>query len=153
MTKLTDILEEVIDETKKTELVSAFPGSGKSHYFKNTSKKVLDSDSSTFDKSDFPANYIRHIKEKMGTVDTILISSHEEVRDALVEADLYFTLIYPDISLKEEYINRYKERGNDDDFVKLLETNWDTWLKDIKNQKNCKHIVLKSGEFLSDVIN
>lgn len=139
-------------EGKNTKLVSAFPGTGKSYYFKNTSKEVLDSDSSTFDKSDFPANYIRHIKENMGKVDIILISSHEEVRDALVEAGLDFTLIYPDKSLKDEYIERYKERGNEEGFIKLLDTNWDAWLDDVKTQKGAKHIVLKSGEYLSDVM-
>jgi len=139
-------------EKKDTQLVSAFPGTGKSYYFKNTSKEVLDSDSSTFDKSEFPENYISHIKKNMGKVDVILISSHEEVRDALVDADLDFTLIYPDKSLKDEYIQRYKDRGNEESFIKLLDTNWHTWLSDVVNQKNAKHIVLKSGEFLGDVI-
>jgi hypothetical protein len=37
-----------------TKVISAFPGCGKSHYFRNLVKIVLDSDSSTFDKSDFP---------------------------------------------------------------------------------------------------
>jgi hypothetical protein len=146
------IREALKGEGKKTQLISAFPGTGKSYYFKNSNKEVLDSDSSTFDKSDFPENYIKHIKKNMGNVDVILISSHEEVRDALVDADLDFTLIYPDKSLKDEYIKRYKERGNEDGFIKLLDTNWDEWLTDIVNQKNAKHIVLKSGEYLGDVI-
>jgi len=149
--KLKPILNEALD-TKETELVSAFPGTGKSYYFNNTSKDVLDSDSSKFDKSDFPENYIRHIKENMGKVDVILISSHEEVRDALVDADLEFTLIYPDKSLKDEYLERYEERGNDDKFVKLLYENWDNWLDDVAKQEGSKHIVLESGQYLSDVI-
>ena len=45
----------------KTKVYSAFPGVGKTTYFNNTSKNVLDSDSSTFDKSEFPQNYINHI--------------------------------------------------------------------------------------------
>ena len=139
-------------ETKETQLVSAFPGTGKSYYFKKSNKEVLDSDSSTFDKSKFPENYIEHIKKNMGIVDVILISSHEEVRDALVSAKLDFTLIYPDKSLKKEYIQRYKDRGNEEGFIKLLDTNWDSWLGDVLNQKNAKHIVLNSGEYLTDVI-
>jgi hypothetical protein len=54
-----------------TMVISAFPGCGKSHYFRNNSDKiVLDSDSSTFDKSDFPRNYIQHIKSNLGMVDS-----------------------------------------------------------------------------------
>ena len=65
----------------ETLVVSAFPGCGKSHLFRNKGeKKILDSDSSTFDKSQFPQNYIEHIKFNIGEVDIILVSSHKEVR-------------------------------------------------------------------------
>lgn len=138
---------------KDTKLISAFPGCGKSHLFRNAGDKViLDSDSSTFDKSEFPKNYITHIKENMGKVDVILISSHDVVRDALLVNGLKFTLVYPDISIKDEYIQRYIDRGNNDAFVKLLEENWESWIGDMENQKGCNHIKLKSGEYLSDVI-
>lgn len=137
---------------KETLLLSAFPGTGKSYFYKNSDKKVLDSDSSTFDKSDFPQNYINHIKSNIGKADVICISSHEEVRDALVENDLKFTLVYPDISLKEEYIERYKERGSPDSFVKLLDANWENWIGQLEKQKDCNHIILTSGEFISDII-
>jgi hypothetical protein len=138
---------------KKTKLVSAFPGCGKSHLFRNKGEKViLDSDSSTFDKSQFPKNYIQHIKENIGKADIILISSHDIVRDALVVNGLRFTLVYPDISIKDEYIQRYIDRGNNDAFVKLLQENWDTWIRDMEKQIGCEHIKLKSGQYLSDVI-
>jgi hypothetical protein len=40
---------------KQTSVISAFPGCGKSHYFReNKDKSILDSDSSKFDKSNFP---------------------------------------------------------------------------------------------------
>lgn len=138
---------------KDTKLISAFPGCGKSHLFRNAGDKViLDSDSSTFDKSEFPKNYITHIKENMGKADVILISSHDVVRDALLVNGLKFTLVYPDISIKDEYIQRYVDRGNNDAFVKLLKENWESWISDMENQKGCNHIKLKSGEYLSDVI-
>jgi hypothetical protein len=148
---IKNILREYTGE-KDTQLISAFPGTGKSFYFKNTDKKVLDSDSSGFDKAGFPANYIEHIKKNIGKVDMIFISSHKEVRDALVDAKLKYTLVYPDESLKDEYLSRYKERGNKEGFIKLLDVNWEEWLTDVANQKGCKHVVLKSGEFLSDAI-
>ncbi len=41
-----------------TKLVSAFPGCGKSYFFKNNKElNTLDSDSSGFDKRNFPDNY------------------------------------------------------------------------------------------------
>lgn len=140
-------------EKKSTILISAFPGVGKSYLFKNLKDyKILDSDSSTFDKDLFPGNYIDHIKQNIGVVDIIMISTHDVVRQQLEENGLFFVLVYPDISLKDEYIGRYNERGNDDNFIKILGENWDNWINDIEKQKGCLKIKLQSGEFLGDFI-
>ena len=149
---MTHVLHPLILTMKDTILISGFPGTGKTYFFNNTDLDVLDSDSSTFDKKDFPANYIKHIKENMGKVDIILISSHEDVRYELEQSKLGYNLVYPDKELKDEYIQRYKERGNEDAFVKLLEDNWDEWQKWMNWERGCRHIVLKSGEYLTDRI-
>ena len=136
-----------------TLVISAFPGCGKSHLFRNKGeKKILDSDSSTFDKSQFPQNYIEHIKSNIGEVDVILVSSHKEVREALVNESITFTLVYPSKDIKEEYIQRYIDRGNDGKFVELLKQNWDNWIDELENQEGCEKIKLESGQYLSDVI-
>ncbi len=141
------------DDKKSTILISAFPGVGKSYLFKNLKDyKILDSDSSTFDKDLFPGNYIDHIKQNIGVVDIIMISTHDVVRQQLEENGLFFVLVYPDISLKDEYIGRYNERGNDDNFIKILGENWENWITDIEKQKGCLKIKLQSGEFLGDFI-
>lgn len=136
--------------SRQAKLISAFPGTGKSFYFKSSILIGLDSDSSTFDKADFPNNYINHIKENIDKVDYILISSHKPVRDALVENNLPFILVYPNRSLKDEYIERYKERGSSEQFIKLITENWDSWMDGLEEQDECKHVVLWSGEYLSD---
>lgn len=148
------IREFMLDNDKKETLViSAFPGCGKSHFFReNKDKIVLDSDSSKFDKSYFPNNYIEHIKNNIGKADIILVSSHKEVRDALVDNDIKFTLVYPDISIKDEYLQRYKDRNSSESFIKLLDNNWEIWIDELNKQKGCKKIKLKKGEYLSDVI-
>ena len=117
----------------KQLLIAAFPGTGKSHYCSNGNYSqyipegfCCDSDSSQFDKSQFPENYIEHIKKRIEqNYARIFISSHKEVRDALVANNLSFTLVYPDKSLKQEYLERYKKRGSHPKFVELIENNWD----------------------------
>ncbi len=138
----------------KTKVYSAFPGVGKTTYFKSTDRNVLDSDSSKFDKKNFPANYIEHIERNIQdpNVDKILVSSHKDVRDALVKKGIPFVLVYPDRSLKDEYIQRYKNRGNNDAFVELLEKNWDMWMDEMDNQGDCYRVKLDSGMYLTDVI-
>lgn len=111
----------------KTVIVSAFPACGKSWVFENQDKlslKVADSDSSKFSwvldeeglstgarNQDFPTNYIEHIKSLVGEVDYILVSSHQEVRDALNEAQLPYVLVMPHRNLMHEWIGRCWLKG------------------------------------------
>lgn len=139
---------------QKTLVISAFPGTGKTYCYKQLKKDdtrtVLDSDSSKFPKDDFPRNYIEHIKSKINVVNTIFVSSHKDVRDELVKEEIKFLLIYPDRDLKEEYKQRYIERGSPDNFIQLLDKNWDNWISELEEQKNCGHLVLKKGEYIFD---
>lgn len=138
---------------KQTLVISAFPGCGKSHFFRNNKdKEVLDSDSSKFDKTHFPQNYIEHIKSNLGKVDIIMVSSHKEVRDVLVENKIPFILVYPSPNIKDEYIQRYIDRGNTGYFVELLDKNWELWLNELEEQVGCEKIKLEEGQYLSDVI-
>ena len=56
-------------------VIAGFPGVGKSYLFKGNSEQYADSDSSTFDKSDFPANYMRHIAELLGSTDKTMLEN------------------------------------------------------------------------------
>lgn len=127
----------------RTKIISAFPGVGKSFYHNNHKETTLDSDSSNFSwikdengnntkerNPEFPQNYINHIKENIGKYEIIFVSSHEVVRKALLDNCLYFYLVYPDSSRKDEFIERYKNRGNNEEFIKLVTDNWDEWMSD-----------------------
>lgn len=142
-------------------LISAFPGTGKTYFRDQYPATTLDSDSSQFswDKDgnrnpDFPQNYIQHIKEKLqkGVGLIIFVSSHKVVRDALLENNIHFLLIFPERELKEEYLKRFRDRGSDNAFVDLLKKNWDVWMDDMESQIGCEVVRLKSGEFLGELI-
>jgi len=125
----------------RTRIISAFPGTGKTEFFSNN-EDVLDSDSTNFSwlrdgdtktrNPDFPNNYIAHIKENIGKCKFILVSSHREVREALLDNCLFFYLIYPRDTQenKIEYLDRYKRRGSPESFLKLLDENWEDWIKE-----------------------
>lgn len=80
---------------------------------------------------EFPKNYIEHIKENIGKVDYIFVSSHKEVRDALLYAEIPFTLVVPIRNMKAEWIGRCWLRGSGEDFCKMLNQNWDKWIDEI----------------------
>ena len=149
---------------KDTKIISAFPACGKTYVFENFNDKViLDSDSSKFSwvmvanqkvrNPDFPQNYIRYIKENIGKADYILVSTHENVRRALEDAEIDFYLVYPDRNLKEEWIGRCFIRGNRENFCWLIADNWDNWIDQLEqDSKRHKSIILRHGEHLSNVI-
>jgi hypothetical protein len=151
-----DFLLKKIPVIGKSILISAFPATGKTSYCNFDYMPegfACDSDSSKFDKTNFPENYIEHIKEMISNgYSRIFVSSHKDVRDALLSNDMPFVLIYPKIDLKEEYLNRYKNRGNSEAFIKLISDNWENWINECKNQKGCFHIELESNQFIANVI-
>lgn len=135
-----------------TMIISAFPGCGKTYFYENFKDKfkggILDSDSSEFswikDKDgnntnvrnpDFPNNYIQHIKDNSGKVDIIFVSSHEVVRNTLRENNIKYILVYPDKSLKEEWIERFKNRGDNDKFINFISSNWDNFIDEMINEE------------------
>lgn len=152
MSKQLDSKKAEYSNELYTLLCAGFPAVGKSHLYNHSKLKVLDSDSSKFDKTFFPKNYIDHIKANLGKVDIILISSHEVVREALVKEGLRFTLVYPNIDLKKEFIERYKQRGSPESFIKLVSDNWTEWITQLQNQNGCKKIELSTGQYLSDAL-
>lgn len=141
-------------------IISAFPGCGKTYAFNNRQDKfrILDSDSSNFkwvkDKDgnntkelnpEFPKNYIKHIKENIDSCDIIFVSTHKEVRDALRENNMNYTLIYPRVEDKEEYMQRYIDRGSTEDFINIMNTNFEKFINELEEEEFPKHVVLPIG--------
>ena len=170
---------------KNTKVIAAFPACGKStivNKYKDNNIKILDSDSSEFHwvaepirftpplddfndnpcpikvkraNPDWPMNYINHIKENIGKVDAIFVSSHKEVRELLFNNDIDFTLVVPcnrDTCLYE-WIGRMYMRKSSEDFIKNIIMNWDKWLIEIENENTYTDIIyLSEYQFLEDVM-
>ena len=142
----------------KTRVIAGFPGVGKSYAMKLDDGYngffIRDSDSSKFPKDGFPDNYMEHIIQ-MITVQNptvLLVSSHKIVREELVKAGIHFTLVYPNMKLRGEYIQRYTNRGSSEAFLKLLFDNWHQWVGECMNQPHCDKIELQAGKYLIDII-
>lgn len=144
---------------KNTKVIAAFPATGKTTLFNSGQLDCLDSDSSKFSWAEkgvrdinFPDNYIKHIKENIGKVDYIFVSTHNIVRRALEREKIEFYLYYPSGALKAEYIERFKARGNDNNFIEMTMNHWSDFVKDCKSQEGCIRIEMKEGEYLSNYI-
>lgn len=103
------------------------------------------------DAPNFPENYIRNIVSLAREGYIVLISSHKEVRDELNKRSSPFTIVLPSLDMKQEMIDRYIKRGNQENFVTMLENNYETFVNDLMSDPNNK-IVLDSGQYLKDVM-
>jgi len=155
----------------KTIIVSAFPACGKSYVFQNQDKLLtnfscLDSDSSEFSwvkdsegnntkerNPDFPNNYIQHIKDNIGKVDIIFVSSHSEVVNALEDNELRWVKVVPSGECKAEWIGRFWLRGNDNGFIEFISSNWDSFTdtlqEDLKREYLENVVTLRGSTYLS----
>lgn len=136
-------------------VISGFPGVGKSTAFKSLKEhgiKVLDSDSSTFDKAHFPDNYLKHIEDRLNEGYVLLISSHEEVRKGLEKRGIDYTLVYPEAEAKEEYLQRYRERGSPDAFVEMMDKKWEEFIMSCEESGAKTHVRLYEGVYLDTAL-
>lgn len=153
---------------KHAKVISAFPGCGKTYCFnkyKDSDIKILDSDSSEFSwikdengnntkerNPDFPNNYMNHIKENIGSSDIIFVSSHDIVRSALKESNIKYTLVYPCLGAKEEYLNRYIARGSEENFIKFIKSNYDKFISEMILEDFPRKIELNFEETIDDLL-
>ena len=149
----------------RTRIILVFPGMGRSTFHKNNLDTTLDLDSSEWSwaltkngakrNPEFPQNYIKHIKSNIGKYEFIFVSSHAEVRKALLDNCIFFYWVCPLYNRKQEFIDRYIEKGNEDAFVKLLDDKWDDWIEEFyfyKPEIGYKAI-LSGFDYLSDELN
>lgn len=132
-------------------IISGFPGVGKSTLV-NSLPFASDSDSSKHPKEGFPANYIKHIKTVIGRFNPIMISSHQEVRDALAAEGIPCTIVVPALHLKSAYMDRYRNRGSSEIFLKLMDSQWDNFVNSCLNDSRFNKVVLNDPNVnLADV--
>lgn len=123
-----------------TMVIAGFPGVGKTtatNLLKEKGIAVLDSDSSKFDKQYFPTNYIKHIQSVLdeGKTDIIFVSTHAEVLSAMQEANIEFAIVYPDVNLKEIYLERYRKRNTPQALIDKIDENWFDWIISLKEKQ------------------
>ena len=129
--------------------VYAFTATGKSLLAKKY-KNVIDMESTIY-------KYVSQNSEdeslkSTDKYDYILISD-EICDDFLISNKYEYWWVYPNESLKEEYMQRCRKRGNNEEFIYWYSKLWKEWITKCKKDKNAsKHIELNSNQYLEDVL-
>lgn len=88
----------------------------------------------------FVKDYINHIKENIGRVDIIFVSSHLEIRQALQDNDIEYYTVYPSKNMLNEWVGRMYRRGNDIEFINKQIEMWDKNVGNIDNEPHGRFI-------------
>ena len=125
------------------KIICGFAGIGKSYLAKNNIGYV-DLESTPFKKNwDIYIDVAIHM-QKNGY--TPLLSCHQDLRRLLKKKKVKYIVIIPNRNDKKEYIERYKKRGNDNNFIKLFEDNWEKFIDEILNEE--KNILILNKKYL-----
>lgn len=120
----------------KTIVISLFPGC-ESNYVSTENSITIDSYRYSWlinehgvkvRNPDFPSNYINVIKDCIGKVNVIFVSSHGEVRDALRNNNIPYIYIRPNIDMRDKFVERYIDKGESDSFIEFMYDNWEGFI-------------------------
>lgn len=136
----------------KTILCAAFCGTGKTYICNKNNIKAIEIEYWKYKDNGLQKEYIKDIEKQIGKMDYIFLSTDPESLRLLQEHGFNITLVYPDNDLRNEYLDRYINRDSPYDFIGTFMKHWNLWINELKEQNYCKHIVLKSGEYLQDVL-
>lgn len=152
----------------KPTIIAGFPGIGQ-RTLHNLGVKytTILTDSADF-PDQFPIDYIYHIQDVLKTckedmqesdpndqddlVDFIFVSAHPDVLAGLDAQKIPYTLVYPDPSLKDHYLERYIDRGDPQLFIQEMNHSWKQLIHDMTLKTHPKKIVLQENQFLSDIL-
>lgn len=155
-------------------LIAAHAGTGKSTFARMYPDKVIDLVCMPYKYEDYnypeeseavkantdadfnvnwPDNYYIAVLNHLKSGKIILIPPVFDVIYKLYAADnIKYILCYPERNLKDEYEQRYIKRGNTQEFLEMFIWGWDYFIDNCEKDPYGKHVVLKSGQYLSDVI-
>lgn len=144
------------------KIIACFPGVGKRYYQEKhpecygAEMLVFQGDAfshSTDAKSnDYISRYIGNILQAMQSNKyRVILVSDNTILGPMRQLRLDFTVVYPNIDLKEEYMERYREREPFGLDIQTVSDNWNDWITSLEATSYRKRR-LTSGQFLADVM-
>lgn len=90
-------------------------------FYKNSTSNVID-------------DYIAFVKKNMGKADIIFINSNKSIRKALRDNNIKYFMVFPELNMKEEIIQRMIKRGDNIHSIKFQRQYFESLIKDIDNE-------------------
>jgi len=77
---------------------------------------------------------------------------NEAILETLRANDIPYSIVTPTVECKDEYIERMKQRGNNEPLIQKLSTNFEKYISENREDEYAEHIyTLEQGQYLSDL--
>jgi broad-specificity NMP kinase len=142
---------------KKCVIISGFAGIGKTKIKEHVPNfehvNIYDLSSSYFRKdADWEKVYCDIVEALAEKYDYVFISAHQVVISEMISRGIPFYIVYPRRHCRDEYRERFKLRGDSEDYINKFMKRWDTFIDLLDNVDYDRKITLRTGQYLSDVI-
>lgn len=155
--------------SEKRIIIAGFSGIGKTTLAKKY-KNVIDLDASeyVYDETDlldiniekrkgeyrkpnlnWPSNYIEAIKKSLNKYDIVLVWDREDIIEEYIKNEFNFIVCYSSKNDLDNYVKRYKNRGNTDKYIKMKLSQYDKRIK-LYDELRLKRIILNNNETLEN---
>lgn len=154
---------------KKGIVIAGFSGIGKTELARKYSNVLdLDSASYVYDDSEilhipfeqrkgekrkpntlWPNNYIEAIQDNLSKFDYVLVWDREDIINAYIKNGIDFILCYPSREALQEYPQRFRNRGNTEQYIKMKLEQYEEKMRFFA-QLDVEKIILKEKETLED---
>lgn len=138
-------------------IISGFAGIGKSGikekvpYFEDAS--IYDLSSAFFRKDEGWERIYCDIAEVLATrYDYVFITAHQIVIEEMIRRGKKFYIVYPKRHCKQEYRQRFIDRGNSQEYIDKFMKRWDYFIDLLDGVDYPNKITLRTEQYLSDVI-
>ena len=135
-------------------IVSVFPGCGREYLKKNCREGVTVENVrvSSFDKDEFPENYVDYVLSVVDKNDIVLISSHPAVCEELNKREVDFNLFYPARSRRNEIIENFVISRKPMKYIQEVDNKWTEWIDLIEERtlEHCFKHILEKGVFVGN---
>lgn len=99
----------------------------------------------------WPKNYIDEILRIHNNYEIIFIFARDYILEELNKLNVNYVIAIPEDGLKQEYISRAQNRGNEKNYINGFIERYEKWRNMMKSQ-HVKKIYLKKGEFIEDTL-
>jgi UDP:flavonoid glycosyltransferase YjiC (YdhE family) len=119
-------------------IICGFPGVGKSTLAKFSN--WVDLESTPFEKD--WVRYAKVAKHMNNSGYNVMVSTHPQLLEQFEQMGAKYTVVVPPLTDISIYKGRYIRRGNDINFISLIEKNWDEWIRDIITKSSVNKTVV-----------